>query len=186
MAGTEPPRYSKVAIALHWTIAVLIISLLIAGLLMTQEWMPQRFKIYQLHKSFGIAVLVLSLFRLIWRLTHRPPTLPDGMKGWEVFAAKVTHVGFYALMIGVPLLGWAMVSASLLPIENKLFYLIPLPDMPGVSASEAVEARLKLLHEIGAKLMILLLILHVGGALKHHFIVKDGTLARMIPALRRE
>ena len=108
------------------------------------------------------------------------------MKGWEVFAAKVTHIGFYALMIGVPLLGWAMVSASLLPIENKLFYLIPLPDMPGVSASEALEARLKLLHEIGAKLMILLLILHVGGALKHHFIAKDGTLARMIPALRQE
>lgn len=108
------------------------------------------------------------------------------MKGWELTAAKLTHIGFYALMIGVPLLGWAMVSASLLPIENKLFYLIPLPDMPGVTASEAVEARLKLLHEIGAKLIILLLVLHIGGALKHHFIAKDGTLTRMIPWLGRE
>lgn len=90
------------------------------------------------------------------------------------------------LMIGVPLLGWAMVSASRLPIENKLFYLIPLPDMPGVSASQAVEARLKLLHEIGAKLILFLFVLHVGAALKHHFIAKDGTLARMIPALGRK
>lgn len=148
--------------------------------------MPQRFKIYQWHKSFGIVVLVLSVFRLIWRLTHKPPALPDGMKGWEIFAAKITHIGFYALMIGVPLLGWAMVSASTLPIENKLFYLIPLPDMPGISATEAAEKRLKLLHEIGAKLILLLFVLHVGGALKHHFIEKDGTLARMIPGLRPE
>ena len=115
---------------------------------MTQEWMPQRFKIYQWHKSFGVLVLGLSAFRLIWRLTHKAPALPDGMKNWEIIAAKITHIGFYVLMIGVPLLGWAMVSASLLPIENKLFYLIPLPDMPGVSASETVEQRLKLLHEI--------------------------------------
>jgi cytochrome b561 len=185
LARAATNRYSKVAIALHWTIAILIISLLVAGLLMTQEWMPQRFKIYQWHKSFGIVVLLLSVFRLIWRLTHKAPALPEGMKRWEIVSAKITHVGFYALMLGVPLLGWAMISASRLPIENQLFYLIPLPDMPGVSASEAVEDRLKLLHEIGAKLIILLLVLHIGGALKHHFVAKDGTLARMIPALKK-
>jgi len=150
-------KYSKVAIALHWAIALLILSLVAFGFLMTQEWMPQRFTIYQWHKSFGILVLLLSAFRLIWRLTH----------SWEVFAAKLTHVGFYVLMIGVPLLGWAMVSASRLPIENELFYLIPLPDMPGIPATEAVEARLKSLHEVGAKLILFLFVLHVGGALKH-------------------
>jgi len=89
-------------------------------------------------------------------------------------------------MIGVPLLGWAMISASRLPIENELFYLIPLPDLPGVAASDAVEARLKSLHQIGAKLILLLFVLHVGGALKHHFVAKDGTLARMIPRLARK
>lgn len=147
--------------------------------------MPQRFKIYQWHKSFGIVVLVLSVLRLIWRLTHKPPALPTGMKSWEVFFAKITHIGFYVLMIGVPLLGWAMVSASKLPIENELFYLIPLPDLPGVSASEATEARLKTLHDIGAKLILFLFLLHIAGALKHHFVEKDGTLARMIPALAK-
>ncbi len=153
---------------------------------MTQEWMPNRFEIYQWHKSFGILVLVLSVVRLIWRLTHKAPPLPDGMKGWEIVFAKVTHIGFYALMIGVPLLGWAMISASRLPIENELFYLIPLPDLPGISASEATEDRLKTLHEIGAKLILLLFVLHVAGALKHHFVEKDGTLGRMLPWLQRQ
>lgn len=178
-------QYSKVAIALHWAIAVMILCLIAFGFLMTQECMPQRFVIYQWHKSFGITVLILSLFRLIWRLGHKPPALPKGMKGWETTAAKFTHIGFYVLMIGVPLIGWAMTSASRLPIENKLFYLIPLPDMPGVPASDAVTDRLKLLHEIGAKLILFLFALHVGAALKHHFVMKDGTLARMIPRLKR-
>ena len=177
--------YSRVAIAFHWTIAVLIIGLVAFGLLMTKEWMPNRFAIYQWHKSFGILVLILSVGRLIWRLMNPPPALPEGMKRWEAVAAKITHIGFYILMIGMPLLGWAMVSATTLPIENKLFDLIPLPDLPGVSASEALEARFKQLHELGAKLIILLFVLHVGGALKHHFIEKDNVLARMIPALRK-
>jgi len=176
-------RYSKVAIILHWVIATLILSLIAVGFLMTQSWMPQRFTIFQWHKSFGILVLLLSVFRLIWRLRYKPPALPTGMKSWEVWAAKITHIGFYVLMIGVPLLGWAMVSASTLPIENKLFFLIPLPDMPGVSASKGATERLKDLHEIGAKLILLLFVLHVGAALKHHFVKKDGILARMIPRL---
>ena len=152
---------------------------------MTQEWVPHRFKIYQWHKSFGIVVLLLSIFRLIWRLTHKAPALPAGMKTWENAAAKLTHIGFYVLMIGVPLMGWAMVSASTLPVENQIFYLIPLPDMPGVNASKAAEARLKFLHEIGAKLILVLFVLHVGAALKHHFVEKDDTLRRMLPRLKR-
>jgi len=163
----------------------MILGLIAFGFLMTQEWMPQRFTIYQWHKSFGITVLLLSLFRLIWRLGHKPPPLPSGMKTWEIAAAKLTHIGFYVLMIGVPLLGWAMVSASKLPIENQLFFLIPLPDMPGINPSDALNKRLANLHEIGAKLIILLLVLHVGAALKHHFIAKDETLARMLPMLKR-
>lgn len=166
-------------------IAALILGLISAGFLMTQDWLPNRFEVYQWHKSFGIVVLLLSVFRLLWRLTHKAPALPDGMKNWERAAAKFTHIGFYVLMIGVPLLGWAMVSASKLPIENQLFYLIPLPDMPGVSPSEAAEARLKFFHELGAKLILLLFVLHVGAALKHHFVEKDGILQRMLPRIKR-
>lgn len=153
---------------------------------MTQDWLPHRFTVFQWHKSFGIVVLLLSFLRLVWRLTHKPPALPAGMKTWEIWAAKLTHIGFYVLMIGVPLLGWAMVSASPLPIENKLFFLIPLPDLPGVTASKDATERLKDFHELGAKLILVLFVLHVGAALKHHFIAKDGILARMIPRLGRE
>ena len=153
---------------------------------MTQEWVPHRFKIYQWHKSFGIVVLLLSLFRLIWRLTHKAPALPEGMKRWEKAAAKLTHIGFYVLMIGMPLLGWAMISASTLPIENEIFYLIPLPDLPGVSESKTLEMTFKQFHEIGAKLIILLFVLHMAGAIKHQFLAKDNLMARMIPALRKK
>jgi len=172
-------RYSRVAIWLHWLIAIMIIGLIIFGQLMTNENVPNRFVLYQWHKSFGIMVLLLSFIRLFWRLTHRPPALPDGMKRWEVMASKFTHIGFYGLMIGVPLLGWAMVSASRLPIPTKLFYTIPWPNMPGVPRDEGLESLLKLLHEIGGKLMLLLLLLHIGAAMKHHFVNKDGLLTRM-------
>ena len=95
-------NYSRIAIILHWLIALTIIGLVVFGLLMTHDWMPNRFVIYQWHKSFGVVVLGLSMFRLIWRLTHRPPALPNGMKPIEIFLSKLTHIGFYVLMIGMP------------------------------------------------------------------------------------
>ena len=175
------PHYTKVAIVLHWTIALLIIGLIAFGLLMTQEWVPNRFAIYQLHKSIGITVLLLSVVRLAWRLGHKPPALPEAMPGWQHMASTATHWLFYVLMISMPLLGWAMVSASELPIPTVLYGLIPLPEMPGIPESDTVEAQFRLLHEIGAKLFIALIALHIGAALMHHFRDKDGVLRRMAP-----
>jgi len=160
--------------------------LVLFGWLMTKDWMPNRFTIYQWHKSFGIVVLLLSICRLIWRMLNAPPALPSHMKNWEKLASKVTHVGFYVLMIGVPLLGWAMISASTLPLENELFYIIPLPDLPGLKPSKGLEMQLKEFHELGAKLILVLFVLHVGAALKHHFITKDNVLSRMVPWLGRK
>ena len=108
------------------------------------------------------------------------------MKPIEIFLSKLTHIGFYVLMIGMPLLGWAMISASTLPIENELFYLIQLPDLPGVTESKTLEMTFKQFHEIGAKLIILLFLLHMAGAIKHQFLAKDNLMARMIPALRKK
>ena len=183
--GLNQQRYSRIAMALHWLIALVIISLITMGLLMTNERVPNRFVIYQWHKSLGILVLFLSLFRLYCRLRHKPPALPSGMKSWEIKAAHITHIGFYGFMIGMPLLGWAMISASRLPIETQLFYLIPWPDMPGIPKEQAVETVLKTLHEMGGKLMIALIVLHIGAALKHQFIAKDNLLARMLPLKTR-
>lgn len=159
----------------------MIIGLVVFGLLMTQEWVPKRFVLYQWHKSIGITVLILSVLRLIWRLTHRPPALPAALPRWQRTASHATHGLFYVLMIIMPLLGWAMVSASELPIPTVLYGLIGLPDMPGISESDTIAGRFRLLHEIGAKLFMVLIVLHVGAALKHHFNDKDDILRRMAP-----
>jgi cytochrome b561 len=178
-------RYSKIALLLHWLIALMIIGLIIFGLLMTNPDMPNRFAMYQLHKSMGISVLILSCLRLLWRLTHKPPTLPEGMKGWEIFAAKFTHVAFYAIMIGMPLLGWAMVSASPLGIPTRLFDIMPWPDMPGITRGKELEATLKFFHGNIGKAAIALIALHIGAALKHHLVNKDDVLTRMLPFARK-
>jgi len=178
-------RYSKAAIGLHWLIAIMIIGLIVFGILMTNPETPNRFVLYQLHKSFGICVLILSVVRLLWRLGHKPPALPEGMKGWEIAAAKFTHIAFYIIMIGMPLLGWAMVSSTELAIPTKIFNTIPWPDMPGLPRDKALSDIFKNLHHWIGKATIALIVLHVGAALKHHFINKDNVLARMIPLLRK-
>ncbi|MCQ8185379.1 cytochrome b [Parvularcula maris] len=180
--STETQRYSSVAKALHWLIAVMIIVQIPTGFIMHNlAFSETKYTMYQLHKSFGLIVLTLSLLRLGWRLTHKAPALPDHMKPWERVLARITHVGFYALIIGIPLTGWLMVSASPLGIDTKIFYVIPVPHWP-VPVGEAAESFWIETHEVLAKITIGLLVLHVGGALKHHFVDKDSVLLRMVPS----
>ena len=127
--------------------------------------------------------MLLSVFRLFWRLGHKPPALPDGMKRWEISASKITHIVFYVLMIGMPLLGWAMSSASKFP-RTDIFYIIPWVDLPLVPRDKELEAILKNLHAIGGKIMIALIVLHIGAALKHQFVSKDNLMARILPFLK--
>lgn len=188
--STASARYTSVAIGLHWLIAFLILAQIAGGLYMHNlPNGPDKFELYQLHKSFGITILSLSILRLAWRLTHPTPGLPEGMKNWERTAARVTHFGFYALMIGVPLGGWALVSASPLAdsVPTLLFGVIPWPHMPffgGVEDRKALAEIIAEMHEYGAFTILGLFALHVAAALKHHFVNKDGVLGRMIPFLR--
>ena len=185
MASTTSPRYSRVAVWLHWILAILLVGQFAGGKIMEfLEATPLKYELFQLHKSFGIIILLLSLLRLIWRLTHKAPPLPSGMKPFERLAAKLTHVGFYGLMIGIPLAGWIMVSASVTQISTKIFKLLPWPDVPGVPRSEGFGDVMKNVHEYMAYAAIILLILHVGAALKHHFVNKDDVLSRMLPIVR--
>lgn len=179
-------RYSAVAIALHWLIALAIVGLVVIGIVMTglpDTELARKFALYQLHKSLGITVLALSLLRLAWRLTHRPPPLPDTLKPWERRAARATHIGFYGLIIVIPLLGWAMVSASPYNIPTVLWGVIPWPHLPVPKpAFEAFRAG----HVLLAFGAVALLVLHVAAALKHHYILRDDVLARMLPFMRRK
>lgn len=183
--------YSRVSIALHWVIALLILGNLGGGLAF--DWMISQadpaikqaaFQGIQVHKAAGLTILMLSLVRLGNRMVEGFPPLPAHMKGWEVALARVTHYGFYGLMIGMPLMGWLMVSSSPLNIPTSYFGLFIWPHLPtGVNTGLAKLAGS--LHAAGGWAFVALLALHVAGALKHHFIDRDNVLARMIPLLRR-
>lgn len=163
----------------------MIIGQIVGGLIMVRlDPAPFKFEVYQLHKSFGLIILILSIVRLLWRLLHKPPALPEGMKPIERVGAKLTHVGFYGLMIGIPLAGWIMVSASVTQISTKIFKVIPWPDFPGIPRSESFGDLMSKTHEYMAYAAIILLVLHVGAALKHHFVNKDDVLSRMMPLIK--
>ncbi len=184
-------RYSAVAIALHWLIAALILGNI--ALAWTFQNTPQGltwFKLIQLHKSVGITVLALSLLRLGWRLINPPPPEPASLKPWERAASQVVHWGFYGIMIGMPLSGWILVSASLKGLPTVLYGVIPWPHIGAVHALP-FEARKVWSHNAAtthgalAWLAYALIVLHVGAALKHWLIDRDGVIGRMAPFLAR-
>lgn len=192
--SAERGSYTPVAIGLHWLIATLAIGQIAGGLYM--EGLPdsadaERFQLIQLHKSFGITILLLTLGRLAWRLGHKPPPLPAAMPGWQKTAARGLHIGFYVLLIGVPLGGWAMVSASPLAetVKTYLFGVVPWPHLPffdGVEDRRGLAHDISEMHELGAKLMLAMIVLHVGAALKHWLMDGDGVLESMLPFMPKK
>lgn len=174
-------RYTRVAIGLHWAIALLIIVNLAIGL-----FADSLFKgMIPAHKSIGMLVLALSLARLLWRLTHRPPPLPATVKPWEKGLAHAVHGLFYALMILIPLSGWVFTSASPKRYPLDFFGLFPLPMFP-VAQDKATSDLVAERHEQLAWAMIGLLVLHLAAVLKHRFLDRDGTMERMLPWARVE
>jgi len=186
MGRLRPVRYGDVAVGFHWLLAFLIIGLLAMGKYMTHLDVndPLRFELTQWHKSFGIVVLVLSVLRLLWRLTHAAPAHPADAPAWEKRAANTAHFLLYALILILPISGWMYVSASPLNIDTLLFNVIEWPHiapLESVADKEAVAHRLEQVHEWAGGLLILILLAHIGGALKHHIVNKDEVLKRMLP-----
>ena len=183
-------RYTTVAIVLHWIIAALILTNLYLGWRMGFLRGLAQFNIFQLHKSIGITVLILSLLRLVWRLVSPPPPGPASLKSWERAASKAVHLGFYVIMIGMPFSGWILVSASPLNIPTLLYHLIPWPYFPGVHAL-AAPARTAIDHASDTTHVVLafstaaLLFLHLGAVVKHQFLDPDPVLGRMLPFVHR-
>jgi len=178
-------RYHLVAIILHWVIALGILVLIAMGLAMTHLGLAPllKFQLYQLHKSIGITVLLAVLLRLAWRLSHRPPPLP-AMPPLEKAAAEGTHGMLYLLMLVIPLTGWALVSVSPFNLPTVLYGLVPwphLPVFPDLVNKAEVEAVVKFIHGKLAWALTAIVALHAGAALRHHFILRDGILRRMLP-----
>jgi cytochrome b561 len=180
--ATTPSRYSLTAIVLHWVLALALVGLFALGLYMHElPFSLQRLKLYNWHKWAGVSFLLLSVLRLVWRLTHRPPALPhaieSAMPAWQRVAHHGTHHALYALFFVVPLLGWAYSSAAGFPIV--LFGVLPLPDF--VPASKDLADMIKPLHALSAFALAGLALLHMAAALKHQWLDKDKLISRMLP-----
>lgn len=175
-------RYSGTAKAFHWVLAIAIVTLFCVGLYMTGlPFSPARLKLYNWHKWAGVAILALSVLRLLWRLTHRPPALPANMvaamPAWQQFAHHAVHFLMYALFFAVPLIGWAYSSAS--GFQIVFLGVLPLPDF--VAASPELAEAIKPWHGYSAYALAALVVLHVLAVVKHSVIDRDGLLGRMLP-----
>ena len=174
----RPRRYSGLAIFFHWLLAALIIAGFCLGVYMHElPFSPQRVKLFNYHKWLGVTILTLSAMRLLWRLSHQPPPLPDHSPDWQKAVAHLTHALLYVLFFAVPLSGWAYSSAAGFPIVY--LGVIPLPDF--VDKSKELAETLKSTHALLAQGLGLVVLLHVAAAFKHQWLNKDGLMNRMLP-----
>lgn len=190
-------RYTKTAVILHWLIALGIFAMFALGWYMSElpkeapkqmaydlfDWgvytwqlsedaSPRTFY-FNLHKSIGVTLLGLIIIRVLWRITHRPPALLSSYKAWERKLATGTHHLLYLLMIAMPLSGLIMAVSSKYGV--KWFGM----DFIGGLDNTPLREAFKEVHEIIGAIILLVLILHILGALKHKFIDKDDTMKRM-------
>ena len=190
-------KYTNVAIVLHWLIGIAILFMFVLGWFMTElpketpkttsfdifnlglitwgveEEQSQRSFYFNLHKSVGLSLLMLIVLRMYWRFTHRPPAFLNSMKLWEKRLAKATHHALYLLMFLIPLTGIIMSAGSKYGIKWFGIKVIPGFD------DKAIRELFYEFHEIFGLLLLLILILHILGAVKHSIVDKDGTLRRM-------
>ncbi len=174
---------------LHWVMAILIFGLLGVGTYMTNlELGLQRLELTQIHKSFGFVVFTLACVRLAWRwLTPAGPVSETSLRPWERRASQFTHIAIYVLMFALPLTGWLMASASpfndadaYIYIPNMVFGLFEMPDPISPGDAELTKF-FKQAHLYAGYALAALLVLHIAAALKHHFILRDSVLTRMLP-----
>jgi cytochrome b561 len=176
---SESRGYSPLAKCLHWIMAVFVLAIVPIGLTMTR--LPSgkaQNNLFFVHESFGATILALACLRLAVRLIRGAPGPYPGLPHWQRLAADVSHRALYVLVIVVPLLGWAGTSAYRAPIS--VYGLFDLP--PILAANRPLSDTLYGIHMAGAYLLAALVIVHIGAALMHGFIHRDGVLARMLPA----
>jgi cytochrome b561 len=160
---------------LHWLMALMILSMLFIGAGMVSTLAEKHATLLAIHKPLGMAIFVLALIRLGFRLVHRPPPLPVDMPEWQKLAAKGSHWVLYALMILMPLIGWGMLSAGKYPVTMGGGFVLP----PILPQDPALFAWLREAHRYLAWLFFLTFLAHMGAALMHGLIRRDGVLKSM-------
>lgn len=178
-------RYTRVAIGLHWLMALLILFNLSTGWFMNGFAKPLHGTIVGMHTFSGLTALTLTGVRILWRLTHRPPPLPSSLHAWERFCAHAAHGLFYLLMLYMTLTGWSIVSAHPpSPTGGPLNWLFHIPPIGPIShleegAQKNAHQQFVTLHTIGGWTFLGVLALHVLGAVKHQWFDRYPELARM-------
>jgi len=169
-------RYSSPAVLLHWLVALLIFVTFPLGVYMHElPLSPDKLQLYSYHKWIGITILLLASLRVMWRVMHIPPPLPDGMARWQRRVSQAVHGLLYMLILAIPLSGWLMSSAK--GFQTVWFGVLPLPDLIG--KDKALGDLLAGVHQALNFTLLVLVILHVGAALKHHFMERRPFMQRM-------
>ncbi|NYZ61881.1 cytochrome b [Luteimonas deserti] len=174
--GTGPTRHDAFARALHWSMAALILAMLFVGVAMVAS-VTLRPSLLALHRPIGIALLLLAVLRLLHRVRRRVPPLPADLPRWQRLAAQVSHVALYALMLAMPLVGWAMVSAAGNPVTLWGGLVLP----PIAPPDPLVYSLLRASHAWLARALFALVLLHLAAALMHAWVRRDGVFRSMAP-----
>lgn len=173
--NAAPAAFHPLARVLHWSMAALILGMLFVGVGMVSTVAPLHSRLLALHRPLGIAILALALLRVLVRLAHRPPPLPGDLPGWQRAAAHGSHALLYGLMLAQPLVGWAMLSAGAYPVT-----LAPGVTLPPIAPRDAaLYAGLRQAHTVLAMAFYAVFLLHLGAALFHAWVRRDGVLASM-------
>jgi cytochrome b561 len=173
--NTSSPQFVLAARVLHWLIAALILTMLFIGVGMVASVSERHEWLIRIHKPLGIAILLLAVVRLIVRLRNPPPPLPTDLPAIQKLAAHASHWLLYLLMLVIPLVGWAMLSAGGYPVMLSDSLRLP----PIFPVSPAAFAVLRHTHAWLAMLLFLTFLAHLGAALYHGLIRRDGVLSSM-------
>jgi len=173
----QQPRFTPLSRLLHWTMAALILTMLFVGVGMVSSTSERYRYLLALHRPLGMAILILAVVRLTNRLLNPPPPLPASLPQLQQIAAAVSHILLYGLMFVMPLLGWAMLSAAPYPIV--LLGSLRLPAI--LSPDPVLYASLRALHTDFALLFNAVILVHLGAALMHAWIRRDGVSRSMLP-----
>jgi cytochrome b561 len=183
LANTQG-RYGGAAILLHWLMAAMIVTLVALGIYMVAlpdvGFDKRKVILILVHKEIGVAVMAIALVRLAWRQVNPLPRLETTTPEWQRVAAVFVHLSFYSLMLAQPVIGWLMSSAAGIPVD--FLSLFTLPDL--VWHNESLFGQLRRLHDWLGYAIALLILLHAGAALRHHFILRDDTLRKMVGTWR--
>ena len=181
--NTLAHHYSRWSIALHWLMVVLLVAT--AATMELKGIYPKgsagRNLLRSVHFLLGLSVFALVWLRLVARALGRTPTITPAPPAWQAMLSHVVHLALYALMIGLPLLGWMTLSARGAPVTLPGGFGLPL--LP-ITESKETASWIKELHETGATVGYVLVGLHAAAALFHHYVQRDDTVLRMLPGTR--